>query len=137
MLKNNQGFTLVELMVTIAFIGIMVVASTAVFNSAVHVGKATEERNQALNLAVMVIEELQIYDYENQLLDQGGHNYIVDDLGDNFVINYNVSYPDPGDTDKWKNDKPLIKELEVIVKWQKNGNDKEVQLTTYRAMKIY
>ncbi len=132
MLKDQKGVSLIELMVTIAFIGIVLVTSTLIFTSSVRVGKISERRNQALSLAVMAIEELQNYDYDSTSLNQGEHSYNLNDPDSPYTMKYEVTEDGEGE------DKSLLKEITVTVQWFEKGNQiKQVQMTTYRAKKIY
>ncbi|AZR74500.1 hypothetical protein BBF96_14565 [Anoxybacter fermentans] len=136
MLLREEGISLIELVVTIAFIGIIIIAFTVVFINSVQVEKMSERRNQALNLAAMVMEELQNYDYD--LLVQGEHDYNLDKINDDFILYYQIKDPDPDEKDKWdKDNNPLLKEITVIVRWEEGGQIQKVQLTTYRAKTVF
>ena len=135
MFRDETGITLIELLATIAFIGIIVISSTLVFTNSVQVGKMTDRRNQALNLAEAALENLQNYDYTSSLLTAGNHAFTA--VGANgYTITYNVSDPAPTDAGKWDDSgKPLIKMLRVQVDWTDGIKPRQVVLTTYRAKK--
>ncbi|MCK4257347.1 MAG: prepilin-type N-terminal cleavage/methylation domain-containing protein [Halanaerobiales bacterium] len=131
MLKSQKGVSLIELMVTIAFIGIVIITSTMIFTHSVKVGKISERRNQALNLAVKVIEEIQNYHYGSSSLSQGEHSYNLTDPNSPFTLKYQVTEQGEGENQQ------LLKEIIVTAQWLESGNQKEVNLTTYRAKTLY
>lgn len=134
MWKHEEGITLIELLLTIACIGVIVVTSTLIFTNSVHVGQITDRRNQALNLAEMVMEDLQTYDYSSGLLSPGTHSYSVGGFASTYTVTYTVLDPDPADSGKWdSNGHPLLKELTVDVQWNDGGRTRVVTLATYRA----
>lgn len=133
---NEEGITLIELLATIAFIGIILVTSTLIFTNSVQVGKITDRRNQALNLAEAALESLQNYNYTSNLLTAGDHPYNLTGVTPGYTIKYTVADPAPGDTAKWdKNGKPLLKTFTVTVNWTDGKKARQLQLTTYRAKK--
>lgn len=134
MSRGEAGITLIELLMTIALIGMLLITSTLVFTNAVHVGKMSDRRNQALNLAELVLEDVQTRDYSS--LGAGVYSYTGAEIPAQFAVSYRVSDPDAGESGKWDTSgTPLLKTLTVVVTWQEGNEQREVQLTTYRARK--
>lgn len=134
MSRGEAGITLIELLMTIALIGMLLVTSTLVFTNAVHVGKMSDRRNQALNLAELVLEDVQTRDYSS--LGAGVYSYTGAEVPTEFTVSYSVGDPDAGESSKWDaNGTALLKTLTVTVTWQEGNELREVQLTTYRAKK--
>lgn len=123
MIKNKQGFTLVELVLTMGFIAIILLSSTLVFVTAVKVGKLSGGRYEAMNLATKIVEDLQNYDYDT--LD-GVFAYTSLPAG--FTGEVEVQDEELDGTGK-----PLLKEVTVTVNWLKAGLEQEINLTTYMA----
>lgn len=137
MFRTEDGITLIELLVTIAFIGMILISATLILTDALHVGRVSDRRNQALNLAGMVMEDLQNREYSSVQLQAGTYVYPVGDLHQGrFQANYRVIDPDPADPERWADGKPLLKTLQVTVRWLEGGKAREVQLTTYRARTV-
>lgn len=137
MFRNEEGITLIELLATIAFIGIILISSTLLLTDVLHVGRISDRRNQALNLAELVIEDLQNREYSSTSLLAGTYVYPVDDLnGGRFQAKYHVVDPSPTDPEKWADGTPLLKTLRVTVQWLEKGKTRQVELTTYRARTV-
>lgn len=137
MFRNEDGVSLIELLAAIAFIGIILISSTLILTNALHVGRVSDRRNQALNLAEMVLEDLQNREYSSAQLQAGTYVYPIDNLGGGrFQASYQVIDPSPTDSEKWEDGKPLIKTLRVTLQWLEGGKTRQVQLTTYRAKTI-
>lgn len=126
MLKHEDGFTLIELLVTITFLGIIMIVMTLTITDSVKVGKLADRRHQALNLASMILEDLQNDAFTSLT---GTFSYPLSDGYSGQVQVSEQQFDDSG--------QPLLKEIVVIVTWSESDQVKQVRLTTYRVKILF
>ncbi len=137
MIRSEEGFTLIELLVTIAFIGIVIISFTLVFTNSIYLGKMSEKRNQAVNLAELVVENLQTYNFESADLTQGEHVYSLVGLTEGFTAKYQITDPRIDETGKWDDQgNPLLKTVTVTIEWTEGNHSRMIEVTTYRAKTV-
>lgn len=58
-LKNNNGLSLVEILVSMAIVGIMIFPIGSIINTAIKTNKKSETRQQAIQLGQQIVEEIE------------------------------------------------------------------------------
>lgn len=139
-LRNNNiynkeaGFTLIEIIVSIAILSIIIIATSRYYVKSIQFVHRTEIRSQALLIARITIEEMKAEAVDNwDILDDIVSNFNVDDsvfssldLLSNYTINITLNQPDiDGDGSNDTN----LQEIVVNVSW---GTD-EVELQSLIA----
>ncbi len=118
---NQKGFTIVELVVTIAVLGVMIVAVAGVFESVQSIQRKTTRYEQATRLATQKLESLRNNNYNN--LVPGStidfSNEIPTDQLPNANASINITEPNPG----------LIR-ADVSISYSDNSSPRTVKLSS-------
>jgi prepilin-type N-terminal cleavage/methylation domain-containing protein len=116
---NNRGFTLIEIAITIAVVGIIGVAFSGFFINSARIINTVDEREKAVMIAQQEMEELKARGYSG-LEPTSNKEYSVSAKEEGFP-EYNIIL-------EIKNVESGLYKVELVNKWDDN---KEIKLFTY------
>jgi len=116
---NNKGFTLIEIAITIAVVGIIGVAFSGFFINSARIINTVDEREKAVMIAQQEMEELKARGYSG-LEPTSNKEYSVSAKEEGFP-EYNIIL-------EIKNVESGLYKVELVNKWDDN---KEIKLFTY------
>ncbi len=135
--KNNNGYMLLEIMVSIAIITIVLLPFISYFSNSLYVLSKTEMESQAYQFATSAVESLKmksVHDWENMETYAG--NFSLSDVSTNndlFTDDFNIAvtindfdFNSDGNIDS--DDSLLGKKLSVVVSW--NEGKRDIQIDT-------
>ena len=120
-LFNNKGFTLIEIVITIAVVGIVGVAFSGFFINSARIISAVDEREKAMMIAQQEMEKLKTIEFNN--IEEYIDTYNSSDDAVFEAGRYSVKF----DCDPFKKDDSLYK-ITLVNSWNDN---KSLKLVTY------
>jgi len=127
--KSNQGFTLVEVLITIFILAVAVVGTLAMFPVGLQVEKSAKMTNIASHLAQAKMEEIVSKSYEEISPGVSIEPYGFDSDFLSYQRETKIDYVDPNQDLESSTDDLGIKKIEITVSW-KSPFEKEVKIFT-------
>jgi len=126
---NNRGFTLIEIAITIAVVGIIGVAFSGFFINSARIIDAVDEREKAVMITQQEMEELKARGYialKDQYIETD-EEYIDDDYK---TVSSDEGFPEYNISLKIEKLETGLFRIELTNSW---NNNQEVKLVTYIA----
>ena len=128
--RKPRGFTLIEVVVAMAILGISLVLVIELFSGGLRLGRASEEYTKASYLARLKLEEISLSDQMEEGSEEGEFDRTyrwrvevkkIDLLPSIFETDY----------------KPPVDfyQIQVRISWKSGNKEKETQLETFRTVK--
>ena len=92
-LKNQDGFTIIELMVAITVFALLMAAAALGMNGALNLTRNNRQRAVAANLAATQVDKIQAMDFDSINVGYQQITQTVD--GVNYIVNINTEWGDP------------------------------------------
>ncbi len=132
MLKN-RGFTLIEMIVAVAILGIGLTVIIELFSGGLRLGRTSEEYTKAVNYARVKMEEI----LSKQKIEEGNEEGEFDNT---FRWQVGIKKMDILPTEKNPDFKPPVElfEVKVNVLWKsgsKGAKDRSASIETYKTVK--
>lgn len=119
-MKNEEGFTLVELVATVAVLGIITLGIANLFYSIQYIQRQSNYLDRATRAAQRQVEVLRNNSYNSLPLGQSSFtNELPDSLPNNRTGTIAVSEPSPG-----------LKRVDVTVSYNDGGKQQQVTLSS-------
>ena len=128
--RRNRGFTLVEVVVAMAILGISLVLVIELFSGGLRLGRASEEYTVAAQLARQKIEEIALYKPVEEGIEEGEFDSF-------YRWQVEVKKIDlllfPTDTDY----KPPVDfyQIQVRILWKSGSKERTTRIETFRTVK--
>jgi prepilin-type N-terminal cleavage/methylation domain-containing protein len=128
-LKNQDGFTIIELMVAITVFALLMAAAALGMNGALNLTRNNRQRAIAANLASSQVDKIQATDFDSVNI---GYQQITQPVdGINYVININTEWVGPttltSDCAGGSNANPAYLRASISVQWDNMGGAQPVQ----------
>jgi prepilin-type N-terminal cleavage/methylation domain-containing protein len=128
-LKNQDGFTIIELMVAITVFALLMAAAALGMNGALNLTRNNRQRAVAANLAATQVDNIQATDFSNINIGYSQTTQAVD--GVNYTINVNTEWVGPqtltSDCAGGSNANPAYLRASISVSWDNMGGTLPVQ----------
>jgi len=130
---KNRGFTLIEVIVALAILGIGLTVIIELFSGGLRLGRTSEEYTKAVNYARIKMEEI----ISKQKIEEGNEEGEFDNT---FHWEVKVKKMDILPTEKNPDFKPPVElfEVKVNVLWKsgsKGAKDRSASIETYKTVK--
>ncbi len=130
---KNRGFTLIEVIVALAILGIGLTVIIELFSGGLRLGRTSEEYTKAVNYARMKMEEI----ISKQKIEEGSEEGEFDNT---FRWQVGIKKMDILPTEKNPDFKPPVElfEVKVNVLWKsgsKGAKDRSASIETYKTVK--
>lgn len=124
--KDSKGFTLIEIVLAIALLGIIGGGMLSFFGNSARIVKSTDIRQKAVLIAQQKFEELKGEKFEDLSNGSKKYNQENSDLGlkgyPEYTLEWTISLKDEEDGNK-------LKKITIVNSW--DNNSKSIKLTTY------
>jgi general secretion pathway protein I len=127
---RRSGFTLIEVVVALAILGIALTVIIELFSGGLRLARVSEEHSRATNYARMKMEEVGL----QQDLGEGTEEGQFDEI---FRWQVGVKKIDLLETEKSESFKPLVEFLEVKVDvfWKSGAKERSTRIESYKTVK--
>jgi general secretion pathway protein I len=127
---KKRGFTLIEVVVALAILGVGLTVIIELFSGGLRLGRVTEEYVKAVNYARIKMEEISIKDWVEEGIEEG-------EFDKTYRWRVGVKKVDllPGDKDT--DFKPPVEffQVKISVLWKSGSKDRVVSIESYKTMK--
>ena len=128
-LKNQDGFTIIELMVAITVFALLMAAAALGMNGALNLTRNNRQRAVAANLAATQVDKIQAMDFDQINV---GYQQVTQQVdGVNYTINVNTEWVGPttltSDCAGGSNANPAYLRASIAVSWDNMGGTLPVQ----------
>lgn len=125
-----RGFTLIEVLVAVAILGIGLTVTLELFAGGLRLGRTSEEYTKAVNYARMKMEELAIKPEVAEGLEEGSFD-------DTFRWQVEVKKVDLLPVEDKPDFKPPVHfyQVQIDVIWKSGSKERSTRLESYRTMK--
>ena len=128
-LKNQDGFTIIELMVAITVFALLMAAAALGMNGALNLTRNNRQRAVAANLAATQVDKIQATDFDSIVIGYSQVTTPVD--GVNYVISTNTEWVGPqtltSDCAGGSNANPAYLRASISIQWDNMGGAQPVQ----------
>jgi general secretion pathway protein I len=131
-LFTTTGFTLIEVVIALAILGIGLTVIIELFSGGLRLARTSEEYTKAMNFARMKMEEIT----SKQKIEEGSDEGKCDD--DTFRWQVKIKKTDLLPIEKDSDFKPPIELFQVIVDilWQSGSKERSARIESYKASKL-
>jgi len=128
----TTGFTLIEVVVALAILGIGLTVIIELFSGGLRLARTSEEYTKAMNFAHMKMEEIT----SKQKIEEGSDEGKCDD--DTFHWQVKIKKTDLLPIEKDSDFKPPIElfQVRVDILWQSGSKEKSASIESYKASKL-
>ena len=128
--RRDAGFTLLEVIVALAILGIGVTVIMELFSGGLRLGRASQEYTRAMNFASLKMEEIAVRNTVEEGEDEG-------EFDDTFRWKVGVEKVDILPGDKGTEFKPPadLYHVRVSVLWKSGTKERSASLETYKTVK--
>ena len=128
--RRDAGFTLLEVIVALAILGIGVTVIMELFSGGLRLGRASQEYTRAMNFASLKMEEIAVRNSVEEGEDEG-------EFDDTFRWKVGVEKVDILPGDKGTEFKPPAElyHVRVSVLWKSGEKERSASLETYKTVK--
>jgi len=132
-MRKNRGFTLIEVVIALAILGIGLTVIMELFSGDLRLARTSEEYTKAMNFAQTKLEEI----ISQQKMEEGMDEGKCDD-DDTFRWQVNIKKADILPVDKDSNFKPPIElfEVRVDILWKSGSKERSARIESYKAIKL-
>jgi prepilin-type N-terminal cleavage/methylation domain-containing protein len=127
---QKRGFTLIEVVVALAILGVGLMVIIELFSGGLRLGRATGEYTKAVNYARMKMEEVSIKDWVEEGTEEG-------ECDKTYRWRVGVKKVDllPGDKDT--DFKPPVEffQVKISILWKSGSKDRVTSIESYKTMK--
>lgn len=128
--RGRGGFTLVEVVVAMAILGISLVLVIELFSGGLRLGRASEEYTVAAQLARQKIEEIALYKQVEEGIEEGEFDstyrwQVKVKKIDLLLLANETDYKPPAD----------LYQIQVRIIWKSGSKERTTRIETFRAVK--
>ena len=127
-----RGFTLIEVVIALAILGIGLTVILELFSGGLRLARTSEEYTKAMNFAHMKMEEIT----SQQKIEEGSDEGKCDD--ETFRWQVKIKKTDLLTIEKDSDFKPPVELFQVIVNilWQSGSKERSASIESYKAAKL-
>ena len=131
-LFSTAGFTLIEVVIALAILGIGLTVIMELFSGGLRLARTSEEYTKAMNFARMKMEEIT----SQQKIEEGSDEGKCDD--ETFRWQVEIKRKDLLAIEKDSDFKPPVELFQVIVDilWQSGSKERSARIESYKASKL-
>jgi prepilin-type N-terminal cleavage/methylation domain-containing protein len=128
---KNRGFTLIEIVVAMAILGVGLIAIIELFSGGLRLGRASEEYTKAVGFARMKMEEFALKDH----VEEGNE---VGDFDKDFRWQVGVKKLDILPAEKFPEFRPPVElyQIKVNIIWKSGSRERSAGIETYKTVKV-
>jgi general secretion pathway protein I len=128
---KNRGFTLIEIVVAMAILGVGLIAIIELFSGGLRLGRTSEEYTKAVGLARMKMEEFALRDH----LEEGNEG---GDFDRDFRWQVGVKKVDLLPAEKFAEFRPPVEfyQIKVDIIWRSGSRERSAGIETYKTLKV-
>jgi general secretion pathway protein I len=129
--KFESGFTLLEVVIALAILGIGLTVIIELFSGGLRLGRTSEEYTKAINYASVKMEEIMTQQNVEEGTDEG-------EFDDTFRWQVGVNKVDVLPGEKSTEFKPPVElyQVKVDVLWKSGSKERSARLESYRTIKL-
>ncbi len=126
---RNRGFTLIEIVVAMAILGVGLIVIIELFSGGLHLGRTSEEYTQAVGLARMKLEEIALAKQLKEGKEEGEFNK-------DFRWQVGVKKVELLMADKDIEFKPPVEfyQIKVNIIWKSGSKERSTEIESYRTI---
>jgi len=128
---RNKGFTLIEVVVALAILGVGLIVIIELFSGGLRLGKTSEEYTKAVEYARMKMEEIAVQRSVEEGIEEGG----FDDV---FHWRVGAKKMDILPIEKSSDFKPPVDlyQIQVNITWKSGSKERSVGIESYKTIKL-
>jgi general secretion pathway protein I len=126
---RNRGFTLIEVVVALAILGIGLIVIIELFSGGLRLGRTTQEYTQAVGLARMKLEEIALTEELKEGNEEG-------EFDKNFRWQLGVKRVDLLPVEKGPEFKPPVEfyQIKVNIIWKSGSKERSTEIESYKTV---
>lgn len=126
---RNRGFTLIEIVVAMAILGVGLIVIIELFSGGLRLGRVSEEYTQAVGLARMKLEEIFLAEQLKEGSEQGEFNK-------DFRWQVGVKKVDLLPVEKGLEFKPPVEfyQIKVNIIWKSGSKERSTEIESFRTI---
>jgi general secretion pathway protein I len=130
-MKKNRGFTLIEVVVALAILGVGLTVIIELFSGGLRLGRASKEYTKAVNYAQMKMEEISLKQQVEEGVEEGKFD-------DTFRWEIGVKKVDILPVEKDRDFKPPAEffQVKVNVIWKSGSKERSTTIESYKMIKL-
>jgi general secretion pathway protein I len=128
---KNRGFTLIEIVVAMAILGVGLIAIIELFSGGLRLGRTSEEYTKAVGLARMKMEEFAL----KENVEEGNE---VGDFDQDFRWQVGVKKLDILPAENFTEFRPPVElyQIKVNIIWKSGSRERSAGIETYKTVKV-
>lgn len=128
---RNKGFTLIEVVVALAILGVGLIVIIELFSAGLRLGKTSEEYTKAVEYARMKMEEIAVQRSVEEGIEEG-------EFDDVFRWRVGAKKMDILPIEKSSDFKPPVDlyQIQVNITWKSGSKERSVGIESYKTIKL-
>jgi general secretion pathway protein I len=128
---KNRGFTLIEIVVALAILGVGLIVIIELFSGGLRLGRTSEEYTKAVGLARMKMEEIALKDHVEEGNETG-------EFAKDFRWQVGVKKVDLLPAEKITDYQPPVQlyQIKVNILWNSGSRERSAGIETYKTVKV-
>ena len=128
---RNKGFTLIEVVVALAILGVGLIVIIELFSAGLRLGKTSEEYTKAVEYARMKMEEIAVQRSVEEGIEEG-------EFDDVFHWRVGAKKMDILPVEKSSDFKPPVDlyQIQVNITWKSGSKERSVGIESYKTIKL-
>ena len=127
---RNRGFTLLEIVVALAILGVGLIVIIELFSGGLRLGRTSEEYTKAISYGRMKMEEISVADQMEEGTEEGefdkDYRWQVETMKvDILPLEKNTEFKPPVE----------LYQIKVTILWQSGSKERSTRIESYRTVK--
>ena len=130
-MKKNRGFTLIEVVIALAILGVGLTVIIELFSGGLRLGRASKEYTKAVNYAQMKMEEILLKQQVEEGVEEGKFD-------DTFRWEIGVKKVDilPVEKDRDFNPPAEFFQVKINIIWKSGSKERSTTIESYKMIKL-